>query len=88
MNASEPPTQRGFVTQYRIAAIPPCKRPNASFVHSYGPPSCVNALPTSGHQEHVRRHEHERQHHEPEESLRAFVRNGAERVQPDERTDA
>ena len=27
--------------------MPPCKRPNASFTHSYGPPSIVNALPTS-----------------------------------------
>ncbi len=27
--------------------MPAWKRPNASFVHSYGPPSCVKALPTS-----------------------------------------
>ena len=27
--------------------MPPCKRPNAIFVHSYGPPSSVNADPTS-----------------------------------------
>src|ERR1700742_176714 len=27
--------------------MPPWMRPNASFVHSYGPPSIVNALPTS-----------------------------------------
>ena len=25
----------------------PCRRPKAIFDHSYGPPSCVNALPTS-----------------------------------------
>src|ERR1700704_1343082 len=27
--------------------MPACIRPNASFVHSYGPPSCVNAEPIS-----------------------------------------
>src|SRR3954449_358154 len=47
MNASEPPTHSGLVTQYRTAAIDPCKRPNASLTHSYGPPSWVKALPTS-----------------------------------------
>src|SRR3954447_4372936 len=47
MNASEPPTQSGFVTQYNTAAIAPWTRPKASFTHSYGPPSIQNALPTS-----------------------------------------
>src|SRR3954453_10277905 len=47
VSVSEPPTHSGFVTQYNTAAIPPWKRPNASLVHSYGPPSIVNAEPTS-----------------------------------------
>ncbi len=47
MKAREPPTQSGFVTQYSTAPMPATKRPQASFIHSYGPPSCVNALPSS-----------------------------------------
>jgi len=47
MKASDPPTQSGLVTQYRTAEIDPCSRPKASLTHSYGPPSWVNALPTS-----------------------------------------
>ena len=40
-----------------------------------------------GHEEHVRGHEDDREHDEPEESLGPVRRDRAERVEPDERTD-
>ena len=44
---SDPPTQNGFVTQYRTAPMPAASRPQVSFIHSYGPPSCGKAVPSS-----------------------------------------
>ena len=67
--------------------MPPCRRPNASFVHSYGPPSCVNAAPTSAIRSMYGATKTTREDDEPEEALRAVRRDGAERVEPDERAD-
>ncbi len=39
MNASDPPSQIGFVIQYRITATDAHVRPNARRTHWYGPPS-------------------------------------------------
>ena len=43
--------------------------------------------PDLRHHEHVRRHEEQRERHEPEEALGAVRRDRAERVQPDECAD-
>ena len=45
--ASEPPIHTGLVTQYRKLFTAPTRRPNASLVQKYGPPSCGNAVPSS-----------------------------------------
>ena len=47
MNASEPPTQSGFVTQYSTEPMPAANRPQDIFIHSYGPPSWVKVVPSS-----------------------------------------
>jgi hypothetical protein len=66
--------------------MPPCRRPNASFVHSYGP---LRERPAEiDHQQYARRHEDPRQNDEPEDPLSAVRRDRAERVQPDEGADA
>ena len=44
---SEPPTQIGFDSQYRIAVTAPAARPRAIRAHSYGPPSTGKAEPSS-----------------------------------------
>src|SRR5579875_1313894 len=44
---SVPPSQNGFVIQEKIEGTAPVRRPNASFVHTYGPPSSGNAEPSS-----------------------------------------
>ena len=44
---SDPPIQIGLVTQYRTWLTPATNRPNASLVHTYGPPSSGKAVPSS-----------------------------------------
>ena len=46
-NASEPPSQSGFVIQYRTAPSAAAPRPHASRIQWYGPPSRTNAPPIS-----------------------------------------
>jgi hypothetical protein len=45
--ASVPPVRNGFDSQYRTWFTPAASRPNASFVHTQGPPSIGNAVPSS-----------------------------------------
>jgi hypothetical protein len=47
MMHSVPPTHSGLEIQYMIWLTPATRRPNASFVHTYGPPSNGNAVPNS-----------------------------------------
>src|SRR4051794_4014529 len=44
---SEPPSQIGFDSQYRTALIAAVKRPNASLVQTYAPPSSWKLDPSS-----------------------------------------
>ena len=68
--------------------MPPAKRPQASFIHSYGPPSSVNVEPTSAIRSAYGKHEDAAaSSDEPEEALRAVRRDRPERVEPDERAD-
>ena len=62
--------------------MPATKRPQASFIHSYGPPSCVNALPSSAIETRVgKQEEHREQPDQPGERLSAVARHLAERVE-------
>ena len=45
--ARVPPIQTGLVIQYRKLFTAPTRRPKASLVQKYGPPSCGNAEPSS-----------------------------------------
>src|SRR5262245_36553004 len=47
VTARVPPTQTGLETQYSTALIAAGRRPNASRVHTYGPPSSGKAVPSS-----------------------------------------
>jgi hypothetical protein len=51
--ASVPPIHTGLVIQYRKLLTAPTRRPKASLVQKYGPPSCGKAEPSSANSDRV-----------------------------------
>ena len=67
--------------------MPPCRRPNASLTHSYGPPSIVNALPTSAITSMYGATKSTASATSQKKPCGPFRCDRAERVEPDERAD-
>ena len=87
MKASEPPTHSGLVTQYSDRRERALEAPEGELDPLVRAALLREGAAHLGHQQRVGQDEHEREHDQPGEALRAVGRDRPERVEADERAD-